>query len=415
MNITNIKLIASRQLRATVEHPGFGLGILAPPLLFVLFLYFTKEIDRQKASQDPVQVKVALLNHSDLDFSPTDDVRVHYTSLHTSMPLVQATDSVRSGRFEALVYLPDTLSRAGKQLNVPLVVAKSIGWEPQKAIERSLSAGIKDSKMARSGVAVPLVKKAQTEIVCVEQNVVKSDERDLRALQKTGGTVVSYAMFILVYLAAALVMGSIAEEKQNRVVEVIASLVRPVDLIAGKIIGYGIVGLIILVAWAAVFGIYTYLATAAGPGSAVPMLVQSKPWGLLIPLYLLYFIGGYLFYAACFAVLATAGSDDPAEQSSMTFPALLVLVSGNTIFLAALDNPEGALYQFGCFFPFYTPMFMSARLLYDIEWGAIVVSLLLLYGSAFLGIFAAARIYRAGLLRYGKKASFREVWRWLKY
>ncbi len=426
MNVTNTKLIAFRQIYSAIMRPAFWLGAPALPFVCLLAGYGSTLLT---SNSGPVpRLQVALLNQSAFTYSPVGNHLVQYTSLSQSISVTQAADSVRSGRFDAVVYLSDTLSLDKNRLEIPLLAAKSIWWEHQQVIAQSLSTAVTDLKIAQSGIAVQLVQDAETEIHCIEQNIVNSNEKTQTTLSVVGGMLVSFFMYLLVFSTGASVMASINEERQNRIIEVIVSLVKPIDLILGKIVGCGIVGLIMFFIWLFVFTICISLFAATSGGTPPPVntavespantaltFIASKPWGIIIPLYLLYFIGGYLLYASCFAAAAAAGSGEVGQPNHAVLPLMFIAMSSAAVFPFAANNPDGMLYQFGCFFPFFTPMFMPATLLGDWHWGTIALSLLTLYGSAFLALSAAARIYRGRLMFYGKKASVKEVWRWMRY
>jgi ABC-type transporter permease protein len=230
-------------------------------------------------------------------------------------------------------------------------------------------------------------------------------------------------MFIVVY--GNMVMRSVIEEKVNRIVEVIVSSVRPSILLLGKIIGTSLVGLTQFVIWVVIAGfLFSFLsspmATEVAPTSDPYFLtniiteINSLPLAKLLISFFLFFIGGYLTYSAFYATIGAA-VDSETDTQQFLFPVLLPLILAIYIgFFTVIEDPHGVVSVIFSYIPLTSPVVMLMRIPFGVSWGEIILSLALLYGFFFLAIWVSARIYRIGILSYGKKPSYKELIKWLR-
>ena len=230
-------------------------------------------------------------------------------------------------------------------------------------------------------------------------------------------------MFIVVY--GNMVMRSVIEEKVNRIVEVIVSSVRPSILLLGKIIGTSLVGLTQFVIWVVIAGfLFSFLsspmATEVAPTSDPHFLtniiteINSLPLAKLLISFFLFFIGGYLTYSAFYATIGAA-VDSETDTQQFLFPVLLPLILAIYIgFFTVIEDPHGVVSVLFSYIPLTSPVVMLMRIPFGVSWGEIILSLALLYGFLFLAIWVSARIYRIGILSYGKKPSYKELIKWLR-
>jgi len=239
-------------------------------------------------------------------------------------------------------------------------------------------------------------------------------------------------------------MRSVTEEKINRIVEVLISTIRPFDLMMGKVIGVGLVGLTQICIWIILLLILTsigaiflgdlLLETAAAPDitQAVPEMqdagketqekmtqifkeIRSINWLKIIPLYLFYFLVGYFTYAALFAAIGSAMGDDIQEAQSLTMIATMPLMVSLYIGVSAVSAPNSTLSIWSSILPFTAPVVMPIRLPIDPPFWQIGLSVLVSVLTVIFLVWLAARIYRVGILMYGKKASFKELVKWITY
>lgn len=230
-------------------------------------------------------------------------------------------------------------------------------------------------------------------------------------------------------------MRSVMEEKSNRIVEVILSSVRPFKLMIGKILGVGAVGLTQFAIWIVLlFFINIFMGILIGGTmdlsgaqmganeqdmeqamemwEAVQGHFSELPIGLLIGSLLFYFFGGYVLYAALFAGLAAAVNDE-SDVQTLTIPISIPVVLAVFILIAIIENPNSGLAVWSSMFPLFSPIIMPARIAFGVPTHHLILSMALLVLGCIIAIWIAAKIYRVGILMYGKKISFREIGKWL--
>lgn len=231
-------------------------------------------------------------------------------------------------------------------------------------------------------------------------------------------------MFILTY--GAMVMQGVIEEKTNRIVEVMISSVRPFDLMMGKIIGIGLTGFLQLFIWVSmgviIFSVkgmlFPALETEAlqntGNILSYVNMLSTVNWGSILFFFVLFFLGGYLIYAAIFAMFASA-VDNPQDTQQFVMPVTIIFFFALMVGMYSVQNPDGPLAFWCSMIPLTSPIVMMVRIPAEIPLWETLTSLVILYISVILTIKFAAKIYRVGILMYGKKPSMKELYKWFKY
>jgi len=249
------------------------------------------------------------------------------------------------------------------------------------------------------------------------------------------GLMLSILTFMFVLMYGAMIMNSVIEEKTNRIVEVVVSSCRPFQLMLGKIIGVGLIGLTQLFIWIVLLVIVAMVAgSALGFGQVSPDAVSpesmrmAKDMGAMemimhetlsinytpiIVGFILYFLGGYLLYSSLFAGLGSA-VDQASDSSQFTSPVILIMLVAFYAGMACMENPSGPTAVWCSIIPFTSPVVMMIRLPFGVPFWQLALSLGLLFGTALAITWLAARIYRRGILHYGKKASFGDLFKWMK-
>lgn len=252
------------------------------------------------------------------------------------------------------------------------------------------------------------------------------------------GMLLAMFSYIFVLMYGGMIMNSVIEEKTNRIVEVIVSSCKPIELMLGKIFGVALVGLTQLVIWgfmifviSSVFGLSglifggsdateTLNAMSAAQGTAMSVEVEGIirdiagiKFGQMLLSFLLYGIGGFLLFGSLFAAFGSA-VDQPSDASQFTMPVIMIEVFALWAGLACVENPYGPLAMWCSFIPFTSPIVMMTRIPYGVPMWELATSVALLYGTALTFVWLAGRIYRRGILMYGKKVSLMDVFRWVK-
>lgn len=255
------------------------------------------------------------------------------------------------------------------------------------------------------------------------------------------GPVLSMMIYMFITIYGSIVMHGVMEEKTNRIIEIMISSVKPFDLMLGKIAGIGFVGLTQVFLWAILsiffingsllfFGdssqttelmmnsqldqVSTLTGSDALPANDIQMLLQSIPFASIGINFILYFIGGYLLYSSLFAAIGSAVNQQEDAQQFM-MPMMIFMIFALYTGLYSIENPDGPLAVWCSFIPFTSPIVMMVRMPYEIPVWQNVLSLILLYGTAMGAIWVSGKIYRIGILMYGKKPNFKELIRWIGY
>lgn len=259
-----------------------------------------------------------------------------------------------------------------------------------------------------------------------------------------------FLMYMLVFMFGSQVMRGVIEEKTSRIVEVIISSVKPVQLMMGKIIGIALVGLTQFTIWilltvAIVSVVKTNVlpkdtmeqmqqlpkslsqADQAIPGATAAMTTDqlsefeqlfasamNQRWGLIIITFVFYFITGYLLYASLFAAIGSA-VDNETETQQFMLPVTIPIILGLIVAMGTMQNPESSISFWFSIIPLTSPIVMVARIPFDVPYWEIALSMALMLVTIVGCIWMAAKIYRTGILMYGKKTSYREIWKWLTY
>jgi ABC-2 type transport system permease protein len=234
-------------------------------------------------------------------------------------------------------------------------------------------------------------------------------------------------------------MRGVMEEKMNRIAEVIISSVKPFQLMVGKIIGIAAVGLTQLLIWLVLIVLLSTISTsffspetlqhaqamnssmgAAANNSAAINFLHAKNtflsanWALIIPCFLFYFLAGYLFYASLFAAVGSVVNEDPQEAQSLMLPITMPIILSFVIMTTAVGKPDSPIAVWGSIIPFSSPIVMMGRIPSgNVPGWQIIVSMLSLIAGFILTTMLAAKIYRTGILLYGKKVTFKEMGKWL--
>jgi ABC-2 type transport system permease protein len=342
-------------------------------------------------------------------------------------------------------------SRDGKRLDsIRLYTADQGGMRLEEAIIRQIEKINQETKMQEKGISKTLLdslnqqSKNMTELqfrsYVIKGSSVKEDNKGLSYAIGFGSGLLIY---ISLFVYGASVMRGVMEEKMSRIAEVIVSSVKPFQLMMGKIIGIAAVGLTQLILWAfLIIALSTAASYILAPetirqGSEAmqqtPMqsgqadmalevmkmqnTVLSAEWGLIIGCFLFYFIGGYLFYASLFAAVGSVVNEDPQEAQSLMLPITMPIIFGFIIMTIAIEQPGSQLAFWGSIIPFTSPIVMMARIPVGVpdpvSYWQLILSMILLIGGFIFTTWLSAKIYRTGILMYGKRAGWKEIMKWI--
>lgn len=411
--------------------------------MILLIAYLTKLNDSEKRV-------IAVLNES--DFFATEFLSNESTSYinYRALTLEEAKDSTLNMGYYGLVYIPN-------ENTLELVSQRAFFYSEEapntttlESLERIFKERIKQERLRELGISS--LEYAEMDR-SYQMNISTFDgEQNLKGINEIkaiigGGFGYLIMMFIIIY--GGFVMRSVIEEKTSRIIEVIISSVKPFQLMLGKIIGTSLAGItqfsiwivsgtILLVIAMAIFDIDPTVVSGSGaipvmgagsiatlPSADATMQLYAQelydiPWVLLITFFLVYFILGYLIYSSVYAAIGAA-VDNETDTQQFIFPIILPLMLAIYVgFFSVFSNPHGPIAVGFSLFPLTSPIVMMMRLPGGIGEGGVpiwqLVSSILILMATFIGIvWLAAKIYRVGILMYGKKPSYKELFKWLKY
>ncbi len=270
----------------------------------------------------------------------------------------------------------------------------------------------------------------------------EGDTQTSAGLATAVGMISTFLIYIFLFAYGGMVMNSVMQEKTNRIVEVMVSSVKPFDLMIGKIISVGLVGLTQIGIWVLLIiglGIGTSMAFGLPllSGQSADIMAQAQAIGntettidpdmldmmqtfagidftQIVVCLILYFVGGYVLYASLFAAIGSA-VDNEADTNQFMIPITFIILFAFYVGIFSAENPEGGMAWWCSMIPFTSPIVMMVRIPFGVEVWEIVLSLVLLFASSLGMTWVAGRIYRVGILLYGKKPSYKELFKWIKY
>lgn len=350
--------------------------------------------------------------------------------------------SKKNSELTAVLYVSDDL--VDNPDAVTIYSEKQINMELKTYIANEINSYVRDQKLAAYNIE-DLKEKIEKSKSNINISTIKWDSS---GKEKEGsaemaliiGMAAAFLIYIFIMSYGSQVMSGVLQEKTSRIVEVIISSVKPFELMMGKIIGIALVGLTQFSIWivftlllsgigTAIFGAGFNTApmaetmqmgqTAVPEGDSADMM--NKVFAMLsgfdlvkvAGLFILYFLGGYLLYASLFAAIGSA-VDNETDTQQFSMPVTLPIIFAIFIGIYAAQSPDSALAFWGSIIPFTSPVVMMARVPYDVPTWQILLSLAVLVGSFVASTWLAGRIYRTGILMYGKKVSWKELWKWVR-
>lgn len=404
---------------------------LVAPLLFVLFygLIFYFSVNRDIGATKKL---IYVSDNSGLfadKLTPSETIEYVYGNVKEAD---QKDFISKREEFYALLVIP-------KSDSVTLIARDQASFSVISSIRNELEKVVRKEKIQHLGLNEDMLKKLDTD---VKVSTVKVTDEGLESGNAGAALAIGFVGAILIYMFILLygiqIMRGVIEEKTNRIVEVIISSVKPFELMMGKIVGIAMVGLTQFCIWVAIITIFgggvsglilsnlqlppeTSQAVAQGTAHTGSEMgdflvgIKNLNFPFLIGMFVFYFIGGYLFYGALFAAIGSAVDSETDTQQFM-LPVTLPLVFAFILAQSAVStNPNGPLAFWLSIIPFTSPVVMMMRAAFDVPWWETALSMLSLV-LGFVGtVWLAARIYRIGILMYGKKSSYKELVKWIFY
>lgn len=433
-----IFIIIQREYITRVRQKSFLITTLLAPLGF--FILIASSVVISTFSQG--NTHVAIIDESGLfkevAIPDADDQTVYFHKVSDNYDVLETTlkeQKEEEGKYEAVIFIPaDFNIEHPNNPGIAYRYTKRPGMIKQQFINQRMTDAVFAVKMKHRGSAEDLEelrKKVKLNFESLDNSKEKQGYTDAAAMV---GMIMGFAIYISLFFYGTMIMKGVMEEKTNRIVEVLTSSVRPFQLLMGKILGVGAVGLTQFVLWiilmfavnmvsGIIFGI------AMNPGTSgmgelknsgidpddiliITQNISALPITQIVILFPLYFLGGFFLYGSLFAAVGAAMGED-GDQQSLMVPITIPIIISIFIAINVINNPDSALGFWGSVIPFTSPIVMCALLPFRPEWWQIALSLVLLIAGFILTTYVAAKIYRTGILMYGKKIKLKEIARWI--
>ncbi len=430
-----IWLISKREYLSRVKKRSFIIMTLLSPILIVLFygiifyFSFNKDITDNKKSilvNDPTHIfEEKLKDSKSIDFS------------FQTLKEEDAKRLLQNETVYGVLFVPDSIS--GLNVQFKLIANEQPGLNMISSLESQLGNLIKDKKLRDNGIDQNILNRINNTSVNINtiKNTPSGMEKGNSGVTTLIGFIGAFLIYMFIFLYGVQVMKGVIEEKTNRIVEVIISSVKPFELMMGKIVGIAFVGLTQFILWvilvmalsAPVSGLVLSFmnvsadtlvdgtaaaqhASQVGIGGFLSDLGNFN-FGLILGMFVFYFISGYLFYGALFAAIGSAVDNETDTQQFM-MPITLPLIFSIALAQSVVTNsPNGSMAIWLSMIPFSSPVIMMVRLPFGVPTWQIIASMICMAVGFIFTVWLAGRIYKIGILTYGKKPTYKEIWKWL--
>jgi ABC-2 type transport system permease protein len=431
--MNKILLIIQREYLVRVKKKSFLYTTILVPLIIMGFYAAIIAIG---VSGNNEKNKVAVIDEANLfngHVERTGGDSSIYTFITNESPETVKTKLKERG-YDYFLYIPP-IDATSKPDGIQLFSKSPVSLSEKSKIEKTVNKAIELKRLQSANISPEEYKSIRSD-VSIENKLVNGKEEKKSVAGVAQG--VAFACGLLIYMImliyGTMVMRGVMEEKISRIAEVIVSSVKPFQLMMGKIIGIGAVGLtqfgiwiilIILLQFALPIFIPSFDVNAIQQTGQVPGMngnagmwtnftigLHSIQWGLILFCFIFYFIGGYLLYASLFAAIGSVVSEDQQEAQQMVFPVMMPIILGFVIMTKAISAPNSPLAIFGSLFPLTSPVVMMGRIMYNVPVSQLILSMVLLVIGFLFFAWLTAKIYRTGILLYGKKVTWKEMIRW---
>ena len=429
MNKNRFFLIVQREYLETVAKKSFIVMTLLMPFLIVLL--GGVPVLLEKLNKSDVKTVAVIDETNQLASAIKSDEAFHFELVEqaTQGNPRQLYDN-RGDELYAIVVIPRDIESTHQVL---VYSESSVNSVLVSHLHTAMSRVLTDAKIASYGIdgLDKILKECNIDVDV--RSIKWSDEGDEQTssteLAMLIGIVLSLMSYMFVIMYGSMIMNSVIEEKSNRIVEVIVSSCKPIELMLGKIVGVALVGLTQMLIWSILLGIVGSIVgigfasteaqavagamAEASTDSSIIEMLGSINYLQILSFFAIYFVGGFLLYASLFAAFGSA-VDQASDASQFTTPIVMIIVIALYAAIACVENPDGDIAFWCSMIPFTSPMVMMVRLPFDVPAWQSLLSIAILYASA-IGLTAlSARIYRTGILLYGKKNSIKDLIKWLK-
>lgn len=441
-----VRLIIAREYLTRVKKLSFVIMTLLGPILMAALII--------------VPVYIANKNQKKVNVVVVDDNYIFINSFKNSKSVTFSyqpgdintikREALSSGEYDAVLHIVRSSSASRANLYYHKEPPMNLRTNIENQLDKLLFDKVLQDTFQIDPKKFESIKAgAKSHVSMIQTDEEGNAKKHFAGLNRFLGIVLGFAIYIFIFMYSSQVLRSVLEEKTNRIVEVLLSSVKPIQLMLGKIVGVALVGLTQFLLWLAftafIIGAITLakpdLFTGAVPENDIPtnmampgmedldlsmLMAQGQGIGEVIEtfygisftqiilMFLFYFIFGYLLYAALFASIGSA-VDNEADSNQFTMPVTIPLILTIVMIVPMADDPSGSLAWWFSMIPFTSPVGMLVRLPSGVPLPELLLSMGLMIGTFILSLWFAAKIYKTGILMYGKKITYRDLFKWLKY
>lgn len=434
--MNKIGLIIKREYLRRVSKKSFILLTLFTPFLFAALVFVPLWLSTIKGDE----VRNVAIIDSTGKYAQLFENNESYHFIHSDKTL---DDYRQSNDKEIFAFLSITGDLLDNPKAATLYSEKQVPVELSRLVNQTLSKQLESEKLASFNIPnlQEIIKESKINfnVQTIKWSEDGQESTSSAMVASVIGMVFTFIIYMFIMMYGAMVMQGVMEEKTNRIIEVMISSVRPFDLMMGKIIGIGFVGLTQVFLWGIIttilvsvggfmfsggaeaalqanpqMGMMDANALASSSGNEIMGIINSINIAEIGISFLIYFIGGYMLYASIFAAIGSAVDNQEDTQQFMA-PVTIFMIFALYAGIYSMENPDGPLAFWCSMIPFTSPIVMMVRIPFEIPLWEKLLSVALLYTSAIAIVWLSAKIYRVGILMYGKKPSIKEMVKWIKY
>ena len=417
--MNKLKLIILREYLSRVRKKSFILMTLITPLLIAGIFILPSALTHHNIEN----LNIVVVNDANLISELPNTENITFTFLKQKK-IVDKQDLLDS--FDGILSIPNNSKN-----QFLLFSKKQISLTTKQNIKNIVEEKITQKKWIENGINLDVLEKSKAKIE-LNTKIIKSDGQESSSNSELSLVIAllsGFLIYFFIFMYGSMVMRGVIEEKVNRIIEVMISSVKTFELMIGKIVGIAMVGITQFTIWFLLFSLASFifpilfdsqeminsnLDQADNLDTNFLFQLDNFPILSLISGFLFYFIGGYLLYGSLFAAVGAA-VDQETDSQQFVFPLTLPLILSIILIQPIVENPHGDMAYWFSMFPFTSPIVMMVRIPFGVPIFELVLSTLILTISFISTIWLASKIYRVGILMYGKKASFKELWKWINY
>lgn len=437
--MNHLPLIIKREYLTKVRNRSFIVMTFLSPLIMIALIALVAYLSQLNKDKERT---ISILDESGYlkdVFKDGENTSFQYL---TAIDLDTAIDLVKEAESYGLLYAPRTLTMDNVSNSIKFYSKDTPSISVISSLESKIERHLREIKLQQDGVSLEQIEASKTNINIAQESFEGEKSSKIDNIVKLAfGGIAGYLLFMFIIIYGNMIMRSVIEEKTSRIIEIIISSVKPVQLMLGKIIGTSLAGVTQFAIWvvllfvlltlvSAIFGVdlsqvqtpQEQIVNQAIQNGGAQVIAENLviaighlPLVNLVVAFIFFFIGGYLLYSSLYAAIGAAVDNETDTQQFM-LPIIMPLVLAVYVgFFTVIEDPHGAVSTVFSFIPFTSPVVMLMRIPFGVPLWQQLVSLILLIGTFMFTVWMGAKIYRVGILMYGKKPSYKELFKWLKY